>query len=184
MGKLVYITNTSLDGYIEDEHGNVGLYEPDDDVFAASTDLLRTFETFLYGRRLYESMAVWETDPALGAQSDLTATFARVWQAGKKVVYSTTLTDVVTARTRLEHHFDPVAVQRLKETTEGDLTIGGAQLAGRAFAAGLVDEYQLFLWPAAIGGGKPAVPAGARVDLELLDQRRFGNGVVFLRYAT
>jgi dihydrofolate reductase len=182
VAKLVYLTNTSLDGYIEDEHGAFDLYEPDDDVFAATTTLLRSFSTFLYGRRLYETMAVWETDPALAKQSDLTAAFASVWQAADKVVYSTTLTAVSTAVTRIEHDFDPAAVQELKAAATSDLTIGGANVAARAFAAGLVDECQLLVWPMIVGGGKPALPAGIRTNLELLDEHRFDNGVVHLRY--
>ncbi len=182
MAKLVYLTNTSLDGYIEDEHGAFDLYKPDDDVFAATTALLRSFGTFLYGRRLYETMSVWETDHSLAEQSDRTADFASVWRAADKVVYSTTLTAVSTAATRLEHDFDPAAVHQLKAAATSDLTIGGANLAARAFAAGLVDECQLFVWPMVVGGGKPALPAGIRTTLELLDEHRFDNGVVYLRY--
>lgn len=182
MAKLVYLTNAFVDGYIEDEHGAFDLCEPDDDVFAATTDVLKPFGTLLYGRRLYESMAVWETDPALAQQSDLTAAFASAWQAADKVVYSTTLTAVSTARTRLEGAFDPAAVRELKAAATSDLTIGGADLAARAFAAGLVDEYQVFVWPLIVGGGKPALPTGVRAHLELLDERRFDNGVVYLRY--
>lgn len=182
MAKLVYLTNASLDGYIEDEHGVVDLYEPDDDVFAATTALLRSFGTFLYGRRLYETMSGWETNPALAKQSDLTADFASAWQAADKVVYSTTLTAVSTTTTRLERDFDPAAVQELKAAATSDLTIGGANLAARALAAGLVDECQLFVWPMIVGGGKPALPAGIRTNLELLDEQRFDNGVVYLRY--
>lgn len=179
---LIYVTNVSVDGYIEDEHGVFDLYEPDDDVFAATTAFLRSVGTFLYGRRLYETMSVWETNPALAEQSDLTADFASVWQAADKIVYSTTLTAVSTATTRLEHHFDPDAVRQLKAATTSDLTIGGANLAAQAFEADLVDECQLFVWPLIVGGGKPALPAGVRTDLELLDEHRFGNGVVSLRY--
>ena len=182
MAKLVYLTNASLDGYIEDEDGAFDLYEPDDDVFAATTALLRSFSTFLYGRRLYETMSVWETDPALAKLSDRNAEFASVWQAADKVVYSTTLTAVSTTTTRLERDFDPHAVHELKSAASSDLTIGGANLAARAMAAGLVDEYQLFVWPMIVGGGKPALPAGIRTNLELLDEHRFDNGVVHLRY--
>jgi dihydrofolate reductase len=182
MAKLIYVTNVSLDGYIEDERGVFDLFTPDDDVFASTTDLLRTVGTFLYGRRLYETMAVWETDPALAAQSDLMADFATAWQAASKVVYSTTLATVSTANTRLERHFNPTAVRELKAAASSDLTIGGANLAAQALKAGLVDECQLFVWPLAIGGGKPALPTDTRVDLELLDERRFGNGVLLLRY--
>jgi len=182
MAKLIYVTNVSFDGYIEDERGVFDLFTPDDDVFASTTDLLRTVGTFLYGRRLYETMAVWETDPALAAQSDLMADFATAWQAASKVVYSTTLATVSTANTRLERHFNPTAVHELKAAASSDLTIGGANLAAQALKAGLVDECQLFVWPLAIGGGKPALPTDTRVDLELLDERRFGNGVLLLRY--
>jgi dihydrofolate reductase len=156
--------------------------QPDDDVFAAATALVRSVGTFLYGRRLYESMAVWETDPAIAEQSDLTADFASAWRAADKVVYSTTLAAVPTASTRLEQRFDPDAVRELKAEATSDLTIGGANLAARAFEAGLVDECQLFVWPMILGAGKPALPAGVRTDLELLDEHRFGNGVVNLRY--
>jgi dihydrofolate reductase len=172
----------SLDGYIEDAHGVFDWGPPDDEVFAAYTALLRSVGTFLYGRRLYETMAVWETNPALAEQSDLTADFASAWQAADKVVYSTTMTAVPTAATRLEHHFDPNAVRALKAETRSALTIGGANLAARAFEAGLVDECQLFVWPIILGGGKPAFPSGVRADLELLDEHRFGGGVVQLRY--
>ncbi len=182
MAKLIYVTNVSLDGYIEDERGVFDLFTPDDDVFASTTDLLRTVSTFLYGRRLYETMAVWETDPALAAQSDLMADFATAWQAASKVVYSTTLATASTANTRLERHFNPTAVHKLKAAASSDLTIGGANLAEQALKAGLVDECQLFVWPMVVGGGKPALPTDTRVDLKLLDERRFGNGVLLLRY--
>ncbi|HET6917786.1 MAG TPA: dihydrofolate reductase family protein [Acidimicrobiales bacterium] len=182
MAKLVYLTNASLDGYIEDEHGAFDLYEPDDDVFSAHTALLGCFGTFLYGRRLYETMSVWETNPALARQSDLTADFASAWQAADKVVYSTTLTAVSTADTRLERDFNPAVVRDLKAAAARDLTIGGANLAAQAFAAGLVDECHLFVWPMLVGGGKSALPAGIRTNLELLDEHRFDNGVVHLRY--
>jgi dihydrofolate reductase len=182
MATLIYVTNVSLDGCIEDARGAFDWAPPDDAVFAAATNLLRTAGTFLYGRRLYELMAVWETDPAIAEQSDLTADFANAWRAADKVVYSTTLTAVPTAATRLERHFDPDAVRELKAETTGDLTIGGANLAARAFEAGLVDECQLFVWPMILGGGKPAFPLGVRANLELLDEHRFGNGVMQLRY--
>jgi dihydrofolate reductase len=182
MAKLIYVTNMSLDGYIEDASGAFDWGPPDDDVFAFTTDLVRSVSTFLYGRRLYESMAVWETNPALATQSDLMADFATAWQAANKVVYSSTLTEVSTAKTRLEDHFDPTAVQELKVAASRDLWVGGANLAAQAFEAGLVDECQLIVWPTAVGGGKPALPTGMRTDLELLDERRFGNGVVLLRY--
>jgi dihydrofolate reductase len=182
MAKLIYVTNMSLDGYIEDEQGAFDWLPMDDELFALYTDLLRSAGTFLYGRRLYEAMAVWETDAALAAQSDLTADFASAWRAANKIVYSTTLAAVSTADTRLERRFDPVAVQELKATASSDLTVGGANLAAQAFKAGLVDECELIVWPVAVGGGKPGLPTSMRTDLELLDERRFRNGVVHLRY--
>ncbi len=175
MATLIYATNVSLDGYIEDARGAFDWAPPDDDVFAAATALLRSVGTLLYGRRLYETMSVLETNPAL-------ADFANAWRAADKVVYSSTLTAASTSTTRLERHFDPDAVQRLKAETTSNFTIGGANLAARAFEAGLVDECQLFVWPMILGGGKPALPDGVRTDLELLDEHRFGNGVVHLRY--
>lgn len=182
MAKLIYVTNVSLDGYIEDEDGVFAWLPPDDEVFTFTTDLVRSVGTFLYGRRLYESMAVWETDAALAGQSSLTADFASVWQAADKIVYSTTLTTVPTRATRVERHFDPAAVDQLKATADSDLMIGGANLAAQAIRAGLVDECQLLVWPTAVGGGKPGLPTGVRTDFTLLDERRFGNGVVLLRY--
>ena len=182
MADLIYLTNVSLDGYIEDESGAFDYGPPDDEVFAYTTDLIRPVGTFLYGRRLYEAMAVWETDAALAEQSELTAAFATAWKAADKVVYSTTLPEVSTADTRLERRFDPAAVRDLKASADRDLTIGGAHLAAQAFRAGLVDECSLLVWPVIVGGGKPGLPSGVRTDLQLVDERRFGNGVVHLRY--
>ena len=153
MAKLIYIANVSLDGYIEDSQGSLDWTDPDDDVFAFITDLVRPVGTFLYGRRLYETMAVWETDPALAAQSALMTDFAQVWQAADKVVYSTTLHEVSTAKTRLERDFDPDAVRELKASAERDLTVGGADFAALVFKAGLVDECQLLVHPVILGGG-------------------------------
>lgn len=182
MTRLIYVTNVTLDGYIEDESGAFDFGPADAEVFRSHTDLLQSAGTFLYGRRLYETMAVWETDATLAAQSDLTADFATAWQTANKVVYSTTLTAAPTANTRIERHFDPTEVRELKATASGDITVGGANLAAQAFKAGLVDECQLFVWPTVLGGGKPALPTDDRADFELIDQRRFGNGVVLLRY--
>lgn len=182
MGKLIYATNVSIDGYIEDERGAFDWLPVDDEVFALHTEVLRSAGTFLYGRRLYEAMAVWETDAALAAQSDLMADFASAWQAATKVVYSATLPAVSTAETRIERRFDPAAVRELKATAGRDLTVGGANLAAHAFQAGLVDECRLFVFPVLVGGGKPGLPSGMRADLELLDEHRFRNGVVHLRY--
>jgi dihydrofolate reductase len=182
VAKLIYITNISLDGYIEDARGDFNWTDPEDAVFAFITDLLQPAGTYLYGRRLYETMAVWETDPALGAQSELMGRFAQVWQAADKVVYSTTLPDVSTAKTRLERAFDADAVRALKASAARDLTVGGANLAAQAFEAGLVDECELFVHPVLVGAGKPFLPRDMRTYLELLDERRFNGGVVYLRY--
>jgi dihydrofolate reductase len=182
MAKLIYVTNVSLDGFIEDEHGDFGWTEPDDEQFAFITDLVRPIGTYLYGRRLYEAMAVWETDRSLAGQSELYAEFARVWQAAEKVVYSTTLDAVPTARTRIEHRFDPDSVRSMKDAASLDLMVGGANFAAEAFRAGLVDECQLFVGPAVLGRGKPAFPSDPRAELELRVERRFDNGVVYVRY--
>jgi dihydrofolate reductase len=182
MAKLIYITNVSIDGYIEDSQGSFDWTEPDDEFLAFITDLVRDVDTYLYGRRLYESMAVWETDPALAAQSELMGDFARVWQAANKVVYSTTLNQVSTAKTQLERNFDPDAVNDLKSSAAGDLTVGGANLAAQAFNTGLVDECRLLIHPVFVGTGKAALPRDMRADLELLDERRFSSGVIYVRY--
>ena len=183
MSSLIYIANVSLDGYIEDSHGNFDDWtEPSDEVFAFITDLVRSAGTYLYGRRMYETMAVWETDPALAAQSELMSDFAHVWQAANKVVYSTTLHDVSTAKTQLEPSFEADAIRDLKASAAKDLTVEGPNLAAHAFRAGLVDECHLFIHPVLIGGGKASFPRDTRADLELLDERRFGNGVVYVRY--
>ena len=182
MAKLIYVSNVSLDGYTEDEHGSFDWAAPDDEFFAFITDLIRPVGTYLYGRRMYDTMAPWETDPALAAQSELMADFANVWQAADKVVYSTTLNAVPTAKTRLEHTFDPASVRDMKASATRDLTVGGPHLAAHARKAGLVDECHLFIHPVLVGGGKPALPSHTRADLELLDDRRIGNGVVYLRY--
>lgn len=182
MAQLVYASNMSLDGCTEDERGAFDWAPPDDEVFAFITELMRSARTYLYGRRMYETLAVWETDPSLAARSDLMADYAGAWQAADKVVYSSTLAEPSTARTRLERRFDPGAVQDLKATAGGDLLVGGPNLAAQALAAGLVDEVALFVWPIVLGGRNPALPTDARIDLELVDEHRFGNGVVHLRY--
>ena len=184
MAKLIYVTNVSLDGYIEDAHGSFEWTEPSDEVFTFITDLVRPVGTYLYGRRMYETMAVWETQPALAAQSELMADFANVWQAADKIVYATTLHEVSTTNTRLERRFDADSVRELKASAASDLTVGGPTLAAHAFNAGLVDECQLFVYPVLVGDGKPAFPSDARVQLDLLDEHRFSNGVVSLGYRT
>jgi dihydrofolate reductase len=182
MARLIYATNMSLDGFTEDERGAVDWAPQDDDVFASITDLMRAAGTYLYGRRMYETMAVWETDPALAAQSDATAEFARAWQEANKVVYSSTLGTTSTRNTLLERSFETRAVQDLKDTASRDLIVGGPHLAAQAFAAGLVDEFRLFVWPVLLRGRKPALPTDTRAELELLDEHRVGGGVAYLRY--
>jgi dihydrofolate reductase len=182
MARLIYVANVSLDGFIEDAHGRFDWTVPGDEQFAFVTDLVRPVGTYLYGRRLYETMAVWETEPALAAESELRAGFAHLWQAADKVVYSTTLGTVPTARTRLEPRFDPDAVRRLKDGATRDLMVGGANLAAHAFTAGLVDEVHFFVGPVVLGRGKPSLPDDLRLPLELLDERRFDPGVVYVRY--
>ena len=182
MAKLIYASNMSLDGCTEDGHGALDWAPPDDDVFVSITELMGSVGTYLYGRRMYETLAVWETDPALAARSDLTAEYAKTWQAADKVVYSSTLAAPLTARTRLERHFDPGAVRDLKATAGRDLLVGGPHLAAQALDAGVVDELVLFVWPVALGGRNPALSTSAPIDLELIDEHRFRNGVVHLRY--
>jgi len=182
MAKLFYASNMSLDGCTEDDGGGFDWAPPDDDVFVAITELMRSAGTYLYGRRMYETMAVWETDPALAAQSALTAAYAGAWQAADKVVYSSTLTAPSTANTRVERHFDPGAVLDLKAAASDDVLVGGPNLAAQALVAGLVDELALFVWPIILGGRNRALPTDARADLELIDEHRFRNGVVHLRY--
>ncbi len=181
MARLLYVTNMSVDGYIEDEDGRFDFAAPGDDYFEFVTDLVRPVGTYLYGRRLYESMAVWETQPDL-AQSALRADFADVWQAADKVVYSTTLDSVWTSKTRLMRSFDPSEVRDLKNSATDDLMIGGADLAGQAFRAGLVDDCHLFAHPALVGGGKRALPEGTRSHLELLASDPFSSGAIHLHY--
>jgi dihydrofolate reductase len=182
MAKLIYASNMSLDGCTEDERGAFDWAPPDDDVFAFITKLMRSAGTYLYGRRMYETLVVWETDSTLAAQSDLTADYASTWQAADKVVYSSTLAAPATANTRLERRFDPNAVHDLKAAASRDLLVGGPNLAAQALVAGLIDELALFIWPVILSGRKPALPTDTRADLELIDEHRFGNGVVHLRY--
>ena len=182
LAKLIYSAIASLDGYIEDEQGRFDWGEPDEEVHTFVNDLERPVGTHLYGRRLYEVMAYWQTVDLVGQPSYLRE-FAEIWQAADKVVYSKTLESASTPRTRIEREFEPAAVRELKASAEGDLLIGGAELAAHAFAAGLVDECQLFLEPILVGAGKRALPDGVRVELDLVDERSFRNGTVFLRYA-
>jgi dihydrofolate reductase len=184
MARLIYTTNASLDGFTEDRDGKFDWTTPGEEYFRFITNLLRAEGTHLYGRRMYESMLVWETDPHLAAVSPLMRDFAEVWQAADKIVYSRTLESASTRKTQIERNFDPEAIRRLQETAEQDIHIGGPELAAQAFRAGLVDECHLFLFPILVGGGKPAFPVDLRLELELLEERRFGSGVVYLHYRT
>lgn len=184
MATLIYVANMSLDGYIEDVNGRFDWTEPTDEVFTFITDIVRTVGTCLYGRSMYETMAVWETDPTLATHSELGAEFADIWRASDKIVYSATLPAASTTSTRIERRFDPGVVREMKASTSSDITIGGPTLAAQAFNAGLVDECRLFVYPVIIGGGKPAFLGDAPVQLDLLEEHRFGNGVVHLRYRT
>ena len=182
-GRLAYVVNCSLDGYYEDAEGRFDWSEPDEELHQYFNDLLRPVGTFLYGRRLYEAMAVWETDPSISERSPILADFAAVWQDADKVVYSTTLDAPLTKRTRIERSFDAEAVRALKEAATTDLEIGGGTLAAEAFRAGLVDEVHLVVAPVVVGGGKRVLPDGVRFDLDLVEERRFeAIGVVSLRY--
>ena len=182
MARLLYMAITSLDGYVADDKGNYEWCMPDDEVFRFVNDFERPVGTYLYGRRLYEEMTGWETAHTRAGQPPLMLDFAQIWQAADKVVYSRSLEAVSTARTRIERNFDPEAVRQMKAQAERDLTVGGANLAAQAMKAGLVDECHLLISPVVVGDGKKALTGDARLQLELLDERRFGNGVVHLRY--
>ena len=184
MAKLIYATITSLDGYVADADGNFDWAEPDEEVFTFVNDLERQIGTYLYVRRMYEVMVYWETLPTTADQSPVERDFAELWQAADKIVYSTTLESVSSARTRIERDFDPEAVRQWKATAARDITVSGPDLAAQAIKAGLVDECHLFFTPIVVGGGKQALPNNVRLKLELLDERRFGNGVMYLHYRT
>jgi dihydrofolate reductase len=181
MAKLIYSAIASLDGYVADREGNWDWSVPDPEVHAAVNDLEREIGTYLYGRRMYEVMVAWET-MATDGQSHEIDDYGKIWRSADKVVFSTTLAEPASARTRIERSFDAGAVRALKQGADRDVSIGGPELAGHALRAGLVDELRLFLSPVSVGGGKHALPGDARVDLELLDERRFDNGAVALHY--
>jgi dihydrofolate reductase len=182
MAKLIYSAIMSLDGYIADEQGEFDWAAPDDEVHAFVNELTKPIGTYLHGRKTYELMIYWETADAEPGQNPVAKDFALIWQAANKIVYSRTLETVSTARTTLERELDLGALRQLKESSEQPLAIGGPSLAQSAIKAGLVDEFELFVNPVVIGGGTQALPDGARLDLKLLDEHRFGNGVVYLRY--
>jgi dihydrofolate reductase len=183
MAKLIYTAIASLDGYIEDEGGKFDWAEPDEEVHTFVNDLERPVGTYLYGRRMYDVMTYWETI-ALADQPRFIRDFAEIWQAADKVVYSKTLERASTARTRIERAFDPDAVRQLKAAAERDIIVGGPELAAQAFKAGLIDELHLFVAPVVVGGGKQSLPDDVRMKLDLLGERRFGNGTVHLHYRT
>ena len=181
LASLTYVAIASLDGYIEDEQGKFDWAAPDEEMHAFVNDLERPVGIYLYGRRMYETMVYWEAeDYRLPVYQE----YAEIWRAAEKVVYSRTLEMVSSERTRIEREFDPAAIRRLKESTQSDIAIGGSELAGQAIAEGLVDECHIFLGPVLVGGGKRALPAGVHTELELLDERLFRSGVVYLRYRT
>jgi dihydrofolate reductase len=184
VAKLIYMTIASLDGYVADEDGKFDWAMPDEEVHAFVNDLARPIGTELHGRRLYEVMSGWETMHTLPDQTPETLDFAAIWQAAEKVVYSRTLETVSTARTRIEREFDPEAIRQMKAEADRDISIGGATLAAEAIRAGLVDELHVIANPIVVGGGLPSLPGGVRWELELLDERRFANGAVYLRYRT
>lgn len=184
MAKLIYAAITSLDGYVADAKGNFDWAEPDEEVFTFVNDLERPVGTYLFGRRMYEVMVYWETFPTTANQSPVERDFAELWQAADKIVFSTTLESVSSARTRIERDFDSEAVRQWKATAVRDITVSGPELAAQAIKAGLVDECHLFLTPIVVGGGKQALPNDAHLKLELLDERRFDNGVMHLHYRT
>ncbi len=179
MARLIYSAIVSLDGYVEDEQGEFDWAAPDEEVHAFVNDLERPIGTYLYGRRMYETMVYWETDDD---QAAVARDFGEIWRAAEKVVYSRTLQTVASEKTRVEREFDAAAITRLKESSRSDSSIGGAELAGQAIAEGLVDECRLVVVPVLVGSGKRALPAGVRAELELLEERRFRSGVVYLRY--
>jgi dihydrofolate reductase len=182
MASLIYSAIASLDGYVEDEHGNFDWAAPDEEVHAFVNDLERPVGTYLYGRRMYETMVFWETAGLADDDPDVIRDFGSLWRAADKIVFSKTLTSVTTARTRTEREFDPGSIRRLKQSGDADLSVGGAELAGQALAAGLVDEIQLFLVPVIVGGGKRALPADVQARLRLIGTRGFASGVVYAHY--
>jgi dihydrofolate reductase len=184
MAKLIYMMNMSLDGYVEDEHGDFRFAAPvDEEVRNWIFPFVSSFGTLLYGRRMYETMVYWETAHELPGQSQLGIDFARWWQTAEKIVYSRTLAEPLKAHTRIERAFDPEAVRQLKANSGHEIAISGPELAAHAIQAGLVDEFQMRMCPVLVGGGKRYLPSGVRLDLDLLEERRFRCGDIFLRYA-
>jgi dihydrofolate reductase len=184
MGRLVYAALCSLDGYTADEDGSFDWAAPGEELHGFVNEMERGLGTYLYGRRMYEVMRFWEDADALAGEPEVMQEYGRIWRAADKVVYSSTLDAVTTDRTRLERSFDPGAVREMKESSDRDLGIGGPTLAAGALRAGLVDDVHLLIAPVVVGGGLQVFPDGLKVSLELVDERRFGDGVVHLRYRT
>jgi len=184
MAKLIYFTPTSLDGFIAGETGNLDWATPDEEVFAFINDLVRPIGMYLYGRKMYETMSIWETPDVIPGRTPAMMDFARIWQAADKIVYSKSRETVSTPKTRLEREFDPQAVCDLKAQLPYDISVGGPALAAHAIRAGVVDEYHLLVVPTMLGGGKRVLPGEVCLKLNLLDERRFANGMVYLRYQT
>jgi dihydrofolate reductase len=184
VAKLIYSAITSLDGYVADVDGNFEWAVPDEEVHIFINDLERPVGTYLYGRRMYEVMVGWESAHTLPDQPPFMLDFAQIWQAAEKIVYSKTLEAVSSARTRIERDFDPEAIRQMKARAGRDIIVGGPELAAQAFKAGLVDELHLFVTPIVVGGGKQSLPNNVRLMLELIEERRFGNGMVYLHYRT
>jgi len=184
MARLIYATIASLDGYVADENGKFDWAEPDEEVHTCVNEVSRPIGTYLLGRRMYEVLAYWDDPPALDEQPSFVRDYAQIWQAADKVVYSRTLETPRTARTRIERDFDAEAIRQLKARSVRDIAVGGPGLAAHAIRAGLVDEYQLFVVPVVVGAGTQSLPPDRRIELELLDERRFGNGTVLLQYRT
>ena len=183
MAKLIYSTISSLDGYIADEKGNFDWAVPDEEVHAFVNELERPFGTYLYGRKLYETMVAWETMD-LHEQPFVVQDYAQIWRAADKIVFSSTIEKASSTRTRTERVFDPAAIARVKVTAARDISVGGPHLAAAAIKAGLIDEYRFFIAPVVIGAGNASLPDDVRIDLELIDEHRFGSGFVYLRYRT
>lgn len=182
MATLIYSAILSLDGYVADKEGNFDWAAPDEEGHAFVNDLERPIGTYLYGRRMYDTMVYWETADTLADQPDVFRDFGELWQAADKIVYSRTLEAVSSARTRIERAFDPETIRQMKGRAGRDITVGGPDLAAQAINAGLVDELQLFLTPVVVGDGYRFLPTSVRLHLDLLDEHRFGNGVVYLHY--
>lgn len=182
MGKLIYSTICSLDGYVEDSQGKFDWAAPDEEVHSFVNELERPVGVYLYGRGMYETMAYWETGGSETGRSPVVREFAEIWRTADKVVYSRTLSEVATTKTRLEREFDPAAVRRMKLADDRNLSVGGSGLAAQALASGLVDELALFVMPVVVGSGKPALPSGLRLQLKLVDHRSFDSGTVYVHY--